>query len=89
MTSFLESALVINLKENSLKFTQSALQCLSKLGTIGLSTNGNFQIVAAPIVPQHTFPILSAKHTVVALTTSTPTTATVTAEKWGLPLKKS
>jgi predicted dehydrogenase len=59
-----------------------------KLGIIGLSTNANSWISASHIVPLRAHQNLSAKYTVVALATSTQTTAAAAAKKWGLPSEK-
>ena len=60
-----------------------------QLGIISLSTNANSWISAIHIVPLLTHQNLSAKYTVTALATSTPTTAAAAAQKWGLPSGKA
>ncbi len=60
-----------------------------RVGIIGLSASSGAWTSAAHVIPLQTIPSLSSKFTVVALATSTPTSAAAASEKWGIPSDKA
>jgi predicted dehydrogenase len=60
-----------------------------RVGVIGLSANPAAWTSAAHIVPLRANPDLASKYSLTALSTSSPETADLAAEKYGLPANKA